>query len=248
MFRNSTVGRGLVLVGVFFLASSAARAGDDCDRDCKRRPSGDVESLNAKLDWRDGEWLLHVRYKLEIEDAQNSDRFDLVLIPTEGDHALADRDGQSISLAVSLPVSEADCDDDEMEFRDEVTMQIPEGLIGDPYRVRVRAELVDRSRDKLLDDDSTKVKVCSLPCEVVEVSVRHEVRYEEYPPPPVVYVEPAPVYCPPPIVYHRYVRECAPVYDCGPRYYPGRSFGFRADFGWDRGWGRGWGHGRGWCR
>ncbi len=242
MLKISTFGSGLVWAAIFLLASSTVQAGDDCDRRCKqRRPKGDVESLKAKLDWRDGEWFLHIRYKLEIKYAHSHDAIELVFTPTECGHALADGDGRLISLAVSTPVAGNPCDDDKIKFRDEVTMRLPDGLMRDPCRLRVRAELIDRNRNRLLDDESTKVKLCRVPCEVVAVNVQYETRYEVYspPPPPVVYVEPVPVFYPPPVIYHHYVRSYRPVYNSGPRFYPGRSFGYRTHDAWGREWGRG---------
>lgn len=243
MLIRSTIGRGFVLVAFVLTAGAAVHAGDDRERCCKHRePKGDVKSLKATLDWRDGQWNLHVRYKLEIKKSHPGDVFDLVLTPTECGRSLADQDGREISLAVAVSGSGNCCDDDKIKFCNAVSMQLPDGSICDPYRVRVRAELVDRTRNRCMDDESTKVKVCSVPCQIVSVSVRHETHYGlcAPQPPAVVYVAPAPVICPPPIVHYQYARVYRPVYDCGPRFYRGRSFGYRSHVVWGRTGVRGW--------
>lgn len=219
MTRLSGLTSGLALSAVFLLAGSYAQAGDPCGRHCEKhkRVKADVDSLKATLDWRDGEWCLGVFFKVEVEHAHSGDELDLVLTPTECGRALTDRDGQTVRLVVQMTLPADPCDDD-LDFSDDVSMRLADGVMGDPHRLRVLAEVVERASSKVLDDKTTKVKVRSAPAPVAEVTEVREVPVAVYPPPPVVYASPPPViYAAPPVVFHH-------SYGYGP------SFGYRVGF------------------
>lgn len=225
----------LVVIGTIALAVSPSAMADDHHRS---KAEGDLESLSARLDWTGAEWALSIHYELEIEDFDLRDTFELVLIPLESGGELVNRSGEVVRMVVPLDVRVSH-DDDEAEFEDEVVIRLPAELIGDPFGVRVGAELIWLDTGKLLDDKSTRVKVYRLPLQVVQhVEIREvPVRVIPPPPPPVVVVQPPPppvvVYrAPPTTVIYRSYSPCYSYWDCGPGY-PYRSFYIDI---------RGWGH------
>jgi hypothetical protein len=130
-FTDHTLVTVLVLTGAL---SAAAAAGDRCHRRC----DVDIESLRGEL-WRSGgEWLLEVRYDIEVEDCIPSrGELELVFYVTEHSRQLVDHAGDPIEFFVPLD-HPSEVDDDEVEFENRVAVTLPEGVFCDPDRLRLQ--------------------------------------------------------------------------------------------------------------
>ncbi|HKQ47655.1 MAG TPA: hypothetical protein VJZ71_06275 [Phycisphaerae bacterium] len=220
--RLATVGAfGFVL----FAATPRAGADDDCRSSCAE---ADLDSLCARLDWTGTDWCLSIRYEIELEDVHPRDAFELVLTPLYRGRELVDASEQVVRVSAPLEFRSR-CDDDEAELEDEITVRLGETLIEDPFDLRVCGEVICRTSGKVLDDDSTCVKVGRLPPQFVEEVVAYEEPVFEGPPPPPP-VPPVVVYRPPPpvVIYRPFVRY-RPYYECRPWW---RRGSVRIDVDW----------------
>ncbi len=121
-------------------------------------PDVDIESLRGEL-WRGGgEWLLEVRYDVEIEDyLPPPGELELVLYVTEDGYTLVDRDDRPIEFVVPL-VHPSEEDDDELEFEDRLVVTLPDGVFRDPDHLRLEGIVVYVGDDYVLDRKSKSIK------------------------------------------------------------------------------------------
>ncbi len=133
---------------------AAAPAGDRHHR----RPDVDIESLRGEL-WRSGgEWLLEIRYDVEVEDyLPPPGALELILYVTERGHTLVDRAGYPIEFVVPLD-RPSEVDDDEIEFEDRITVTLPDGVFHDPGRLRLESLVVHAGDDRPLDRKDKSIK------------------------------------------------------------------------------------------
>lgn len=222
MSRVMKTGVAFVFVlGLVGAAPSARADDDDCRSSCAE---ADLESLRARLDWTGNDWRLSIRYEVELEDVHPRDGFDMVFTPLDCGRELIDASGEVVQLIASLQY-DASCDDDDIELEDEISMRLPEELVGDPFKLRVAGEIVCRGTGKVLDDKTTSGKVCSLPPHLEAPVVVYEEPVVVAPPPPpaIIYQPPPPppvmIYRPPPpvVIYRPYVHY-RPYYECRPRW------------------------------
>lgn len=144
---------GLAILG----SATAAHAGGA--RGYRDKADADIDSLTARIEFADGQWALAVRFDIEIEDARRGDRFDLVLTLADGRCDLRDQLGRPITVVVPLlqPVSIED-GGEEIRFRDEVVVNLPDGVFARPDRLRLHARVISANSGRSLDDDTTSVK------------------------------------------------------------------------------------------
>jgi hypothetical protein len=137
-----------VSAGMALLGSGQAVAGPDVD----------IESLRGEL-WRaSGEWLLEVRYDVEIEDYRPPPGdLELILYVTEHDYTLVDQAGRPIEFVVPL-VHPSEVDDDELEFEDRLIVTLPDGVFGNPDRLRLEGIVVRVGDDYALDRKGKSIK------------------------------------------------------------------------------------------
>lgn len=190
MFRISASIATSALVGILLQGASAAAA-DDC-RGC--RGKAEIESLRAEAVPTGGEWVVNVRYKVEIEHARPEDRFVLGLQLEDRGAVRTDANGQVQTLLVPL-TEPTECDDDELEFEAWVELtRFADGAmcLSD---LRVCAFVQHEGRSCQHDRESTEVKypVVEVPAPVVEVIQ----------PAPVVVRREVYVSRPAPVVIHR---------------------------------------------
>jgi hypothetical protein len=147
----SKTSSAIVLAGVL---SATTFAGDRQHR----QPDVDIESLRGEL-WRSGgEWLLEVRYDVEVEDyVPPPGELELILHVTERDHALVDHTGRSIEFVVPLEYP-SEVDDDEVEFEDRTVFTLPDGVFHNPDRLRLEAVAVRAGYDYVLDRKDKSIK------------------------------------------------------------------------------------------
>ena len=107
----------------------------------RNRTEADIESLRGDLQYARGNWRLRVQYDVEIEDARRRDRFDLVLTVLERGCPLLDRWGRPVRFVIPLN-RPTKIKRDEITFERRVTVQLPDGSIGNPKRLRLVAEVV----------------------------------------------------------------------------------------------------------
>lgn len=144
---------GLVILG----SATAANAGGF--RGCRDKADADIDTLKASIQFAGGQWALAVRYDIEIEDARPGDHFDLVLTLSSGRCDLRDHLGRPITVVVPLlePVAIED-GGEEIRFRDEIVVNLPDGLFARPDRLRLHGRVFSARSGRSLDDDSTSVK------------------------------------------------------------------------------------------
>lgn len=136
------------------LCGTAATADHERDR---KRPDADIDSLRADIWSGHGEWLLRVRYEIEIEDFRPGERFELVLHLTERGRRLVDRKGRVIEIVVPLD-RPTEVDDDELEFEDVLTVRLPARVLSNPKRLRIHAAVVSAGGVRPLDHKDRSVR------------------------------------------------------------------------------------------
>jgi hypothetical protein len=143
-----------VLMFVAMSASIALLGGGQAIAD----PDVDIESLRGEL-WRaSGEWLLEVRYDIEIEDdLPPPGDLELIVFVTEHGHSLLDQAGRPIEFVVPL-VHPSEVDDDELEFEDRIVVALPDGVFDDPGRLRLEGVVVRVGDDCVLDRKNRSIK------------------------------------------------------------------------------------------
>jgi hypothetical protein len=139
------------LLGVLAVAASAG------DRE-HRHPDVDIESLRGELRRTAGEWLLEVRYDVEVEDyLPPPGTLELILYVTEHGYALVDQTGQPIEFLVPLECP-SEVDDDELEFEDRVIVTLPDGVFHDPEHLRLEGIVVRIDDGRPLDRKDKSIK------------------------------------------------------------------------------------------
>ena len=124
----------------------------------RRQPDVDIESLKSELRWINGEWLLEVRYKVEVEDYRPlPGELELILMITEHGRTLIDNTGNPIEFIVPLEYPSEE-DDDELEFEDRITITLPQGDIGDPDHLRLESAVVRVNDGYPLDRKEKSIK------------------------------------------------------------------------------------------
>ncbi|MBN2446505.1 MAG: hypothetical protein JXO22_07265 [Phycisphaerae bacterium] len=144
----------IVAAVLSFGLSSAAVAGE-------RRERGmdvDFESLKGEV-WRaDGEWVLEVRYEIEIEDRlPRPGELTLVICIRDGDELLLNEEGTPFELIVPLD-RPSEVDDDEIEFEDRFIVVLPNGAIRDPGHMRLEAAIVSEDDGHAVEHRDSSVK------------------------------------------------------------------------------------------
>lgn len=112
MFRMSGSIAATALCAILLQGARAARADDD-RRGCGGK--ADIESLRAEAVPAGNEWVINVRYKVEVEHARPDDRYVLGLQLEDRGAVVADAGGQVRTLLVPL-TEPTECDDEEVEF------------------------------------------------------------------------------------------------------------------------------------
>ena len=117
----------------------------------------DIDRLEAEIRQDTHGWRVFVDYQIEIEDAPRYDRFELLLTFSERGRPLVDRLGRPIEVAIPL-VDPTDIDDDELEFRDGLTINLPHGVLHNPKRLKIHAEVVSVAQGRVMDRKAKRVK------------------------------------------------------------------------------------------
>lgn len=123
----------------------------------RNRAEADIESLSGDLQYARGDWKLRVRYDIEIEDARRRDRFDLVLTVLDRGHPLLNRRGRPVRFVVPLN-RPTKIKRDEITFRRQVTIQLPDGSFDNPKRLRLVARVVRAEDGRVLDKEGESIK------------------------------------------------------------------------------------------
>jgi hypothetical protein len=146
-----TTAAAVVLIGLL------ASEGSADDRRHHKRPDVDIEKLKGEV-WRSpDEWLLRVRYEVEIEDWRRGDAFELVAYVTEDGYRLANPAGQPVEFVIPLD-RPSEVDDDELEFESSFTVRLPERSFRDPDRLRLHGMVVFAGDSLPLEKEDTSIK------------------------------------------------------------------------------------------
>lgn len=154
----TATGRRFAMMGIvagFALAGTAAAVA--CDHGHKHKIDVDLDSLKAEILPGATEWTLHVRYKVEIEDAGPGDHFVLVLGLRERGKPLLEQDGRPVNIVLQLD-NPAEVDDDEQTFLGDFDVTLPNAMVHCPDRLQLRGAVLGDGDDKPLDDKNTSVK------------------------------------------------------------------------------------------
>lgn len=123
-----------------------------------RSPDVDIESLRGELHRAGGEWLLEVRYDVEVEDhLPLPGELELILVVTDHGHALVDDTNSPIEYVVPLRYPSEE-DDDELEFEDRITIALPDGAIVGLDHLRLEGIVVRAGDDHPLDRKDKSIK------------------------------------------------------------------------------------------
>ncbi len=117
----------------------------------------DIDRLKAEIRQDTHGWRVFVDYQIEIEDARRYDRFELLLTFSERGRPLVDRLGRPIEVVIPL-VDPTDIDDDELEFRDGLTINLPHGVLHNPKRLKIHAEVVSVAQGRVMDRKTKRIK------------------------------------------------------------------------------------------
>ncbi len=148
---------GLVATMAILAADNATAEAGHRDRYNRRRVDVDIDSLRGELRYGRSGPELHVRYKIEIEDASPYDAFDLVLHVSEHGRRVTDHHGRPITFILPLQ-HPSDVDDDELEYRDRAVLRLIGGRIRNARHLRLHAEVVRRGSQRTLDHKDTSVR------------------------------------------------------------------------------------------
>lgn len=180
MFSKNHASWGLAtILAVMFAAPPMVSADRDGDRR-KSEAEADIEDLHARMRFEDGQWIMSVKYKVEIEDACEGEQFDLILALTECGRTLVDSTGREMTVNIPLdrPIKVED-HGEEVYFKDVITLPFADGVFEQVDKLKLEARVVPFGGGCALDDDDTKVH-----CESVV--------YHAPPPPPVFVPLPPP--------------------------------------------------------
>ncbi len=134
-----------------------ATAGADHRRPARRDVDVDIDSIKAELSHVRGEWLLDVKYDIEIEDYYSGDRFELIVYLTENKYELTDQRGRRIEYVSPLD-RPTKVKRDELEFEHRVTLTVPERAFRNPKRLRLHAVVFYAGDDQPLEHKDRSVK------------------------------------------------------------------------------------------
>lgn len=212
---------GLALAGASLPIASA-----DSERRHQCKVEVDVDELDADL-FPDGDcWTLKVRYEVDVEDACQSEQFDLRLRFEDDDRCVIDSEGRALGEIVRLSHPRS-CDSDEQTFSGCLEIRLPPGAVCHPHDFEIHAAVTRAADPCVLDSEDTTatphfpVIVVSNPVRVVEIAplvVREPIVVES---PPIVVERPV-VLAPAPIVVHSPLRRIEVV-----RYRPGTHIEYR---------------------
>ncbi len=117
----------------------------------------DIDRLKAQIRQDTRGWRVFVDYKIEIEDARPYDRFEVLLTFSERGRLLVDRLGRPLEVGIPL-VDPTDIDDDELEFRDGLTVNLPHGVLHNPKKLKIHAEVISVAQGRVMDRKAKRVK------------------------------------------------------------------------------------------
>jgi hypothetical protein len=139
----------------------AAAAPVSADDERRERPDVDIDSLKASMRYYDGSWHVSVKYEVEVEDGVPSD-LRLVLYFTDRGRTVLDPKGAPIEFIVPLD-EPSEVDDDEIEFEETITLELPDRSFRNPRRLKVHAVAVYGPEGRSLDrkDRGVKLKTAS---------------------------------------------------------------------------------------
>ncbi len=141
------------LLSVLAVIVSGAAWADD------GRPEVDIDSLKASIWYDDGRWHIHVKYEVEAEAEDGvPDDLRLVLFFKERGRVVADPKGEPIEFVVPLD-RPSEVEDDEIEFEDTITLELPDRSFRNPCRLKVNAVVVYGPEGRSLDRKSRSVKL-----------------------------------------------------------------------------------------
>lgn len=104
-------------------------------------PEVEIDGLKAEVVYAGGEWLVEVKFEVEIDSGRPIENLGLLLSVSEHGRPLVDPDGKPIEFLIALD-RPTEVDDDEIEFESRITFGLPDGAFSDPGELRLHAAVV----------------------------------------------------------------------------------------------------------
>lgn len=155
MLKNATTRRVTIAAAAMSLALLGATnlASADDGRHFRNPRDADLD-VNARIRFNRGNAVLDVRIKAEIEGRFLRDTYNVLLTIEPADVRFNRRFVQPQTIIVPLN-RPTDIDDDEIEFKQRVSVVLPRNLARFGNALVIRAELVSASSGRVLDRDTT---------------------------------------------------------------------------------------------
>jgi hypothetical protein len=123
------------------LIGSTLAAADDHFRVVK----ADIDKLDAELHHDGAQWIVDVKFEVELETSRRIEGLALVLHVDEHGRTVTGDEDQPLEVVIPLD-NPSDVDDDEVEFKQSLSFPIPEDAVDNPAALRLTA-LVATSPD-----------------------------------------------------------------------------------------------------
>lgn len=160
IMRRSRAFTNLLSGAVVVLGLSTVASAQWFDRGVSSgRTKADLDELRAEIRFDRGQWLLLVRYEVEIKRPQPAARFELVLTLTERSRPVVDAMGQPVVIGVPLArPANVNRKSDKVVFRDFVTVRLPDGIFHRPDDLRLEGRVIAVDFGRVLDRKNISVK------------------------------------------------------------------------------------------
>ncbi len=130
-------------------AAIPTRAADDLEIE--------IDRLKSEMTRSSAGWHVGIKYEVEIENARKDEPFAIRFSLRERGRPVRDDQGQAVVVLLPLdrPVS---VDDDEREYKDVLTIDLPPALIRFPSHLRLVAHVVAEDESHVFAVDDTRVR------------------------------------------------------------------------------------------
>lgn len=151
--RRKSFYLSLIVLAFAVVAAPALAGHHKCGADV------DIEKLKASVRWYPDHWNFGVRYKVEVEDYQQSRGFDLVLTFEDCGRPVVDDKGRQIQYVIPLD-RPSKADKDELKFEGCQQFDLPAPAIARPDKLKIRGVVFQVEDRRPVDTKQKSVKFC----------------------------------------------------------------------------------------
>jgi len=116
----------------------------------------DIDKLKAELHFDGAQWIVDVKFEVEIETTRRIEGLALVLHVDEHGRTVTGSEDQPLEIVIPLD-NPSEVDDDEIEFKQSLSFPIPEDAVGDPGALRLTALVATSPDAPILDRRDTRI-------------------------------------------------------------------------------------------